>query len=170
MINDILDINKIESGNMQFDITEFEISELIAQVITDNNSYASQHEIKLEYIKQEKAIIKSDANRLTQVLNNLLSNAAKFSPDGSVVSIKSEVIENNVRISVSDKGPGIEKDFQSMIFEKFTQADSDNSRRVGGTGLGLNISKAILNKLGGHISFETQMGKGTIFYVDLPMV
>ena len=169
LINNILDVTQIESGELRYQCEEIEIPALISDVIKDNKAYFSQYETKFEYINQTKRIIKSDKNRITQVLNNLLSNAAKFSPKGSVVTIISGEIEGYLRISIIDFGPGIPKTFHAEMFEKFTQSDNTATRKVGGCGLGLYIAKQIVDNLGGRISFETDMEKGTVFHVDLPL-
>src|SRR5213078_1208080 len=114
------------------------------------------------------AKVEVDHDRLIQVLTNLLSNAAKFSPKGDVVSVNVRRSGARLKISVSDHGPGIPPEFQDRIFQKFSQADSSDRRAKGGTGLGLSISKAIVEKHGGSLIFETEVGKGTTFTVDLP--
>jgi hypothetical protein len=104
-----------------------------------------------------------------QVLNNLLSNAAKFSPSGGEVTLRLMPAEEEwVRLSVQDRGPGIPESFRPRVFQRFAQADSSDRRQRGGTGLGLSISKAIVDRLGGRIGFETGPG-GTTFHVELPL-
>ena len=112
--------------------------------------------------------MEADADRLMQVVTNLLSNAAKFSPTGSTVVVEVGQYDARVRVSVCDEGPGIPEEYQALIFEKFAQVDASSSRQKEGTGLGLSISKAIIEMHGGHIGFETQVGRGTTFYFDLP--
>jgi len=109
-----------------------------------------------------------DSDRFMQVMANLLSNAAKFSPHGGVVEITTEHGEGSLRVLVSDRGPGIPEEFRSKIFDKFSQADASDSRQKSGTGLGLSIVKAIMEKHGGEIGFETEVGAGTTFYVTFP--
>ncbi len=104
-----------------------------------------------------------------QVLANLISNACKFSPKESKVTLSINSDNSTVRVSVSDTGPGISEEFQSRIFQKFSQADSSDTRRKGGTGLGLNISKKIIEKLNGNLNFTSEVNKGTTFYFDLPI-
>ena len=100
---------------------------------------------------------------------NLLSNATKYSPKEGTVQIRAETQESFIRISVTDNGPGIPEEFQSQIFEKFTPADSSDTRRVGVTGLGLAICQAIVKQHQGSIGFTTEAGKGTTFHVTLPL-
>lgn len=174
LINDILDIEKIEAGKMVFHLKPLEIAPLIEQAIEATSSYAEQYGVRFESAapaNSQHLKVVADADRLTQVVVNLLSNAAKFSPVGGVVKIETIPLANKwVRISVSDKGPGIAEEFKNRIFQKFAQADSSDTRQKGGTGLGLSISKAIVEKFKGTINFTTQPGKGTTFYVDLPVV
>lgn len=104
-----------------------------------------------------------------QVMSNLLSNAIKFSPHGGIVEIATTLSGNSTRVSISDHGPGIPEDFQSKIFDRFTQSDSSDNRKIGSTGLGLSITKAIIEQHDGHIGFKTTPGEGTTFYFDLPV-
>jgi len=110
-----------------------------------------------------------DKNRILQVLTNLLSNAAKFSPKGSTVSISASLADGMASISVADQGTGIPKSFQKHMFDRFTQADSTDQRSQGGTGLGLNICKNIVEKHNGEIGFETKVGEGSTFRVTIPI-
>jgi signal transduction histidine kinase len=110
-----------------------------------------------------------DASRVLQVLANLLSNAVKFSPANASVVIGMAVIGPNVRISVTDCGPGVPHAFKSRIFQRFSQADGSDSRRKGGAGLGLAIAKALIERMGGTINYETEPGIATTFSVDLPV-
>ena len=112
--------------------------------------------------------VNADLDRLIQVLSNLLSNAAKYSPPQGVVTVSVARRGGMVRVSVTDLGAGIPEEFQKRIFQKFSQADSSDTRQKGGSGLGLNISKAIVEKHGGTIGFVTQKGIGTTFYFELP--
>ena len=112
--------------------------------------------------------VEADADRLIQVVTNLLSNSAKFSPAGSTVVVEVGRHSGRVRVSVRDEGPGIPEEYQALIFEKFAQVDASSSRQKEGTGLGLSISKAIIEMHGGQIGFETEVGRGTTFYFDLP--
>jgi len=168
LINDILDIQKIESGQMSFKFQNIKLMPLIEKALADNIGYAEQHGVSFEISQDLEARIFADPDRLGQVMSNLLSNAAKFSPDGETIEVSVAHHQDRVRISVSDHGPGIPESFHSKLFEKFTQSDSSDTRQKGGTGLGLNITRAIVEKHGGHISFVTKEGIGTTFFVDLP--
>jgi signal transduction histidine kinase len=111
----------------------------------------------------------ADAQRLQQVLSNLLSNALKFSPAQGEVRLYSELEGQSVRILVSDQGPGIPVDFTARIFKKFSQADASDSRQKGGTGLGLAISKELIERMGGTIGFVSEPQRGSTFWIELPL-
>lgn len=176
LINDILDIEKIESGNMRFVNGVHELQPLIEAALGATAAYATQFQVRFELdlvqpTQQMPPIhVNVDPDRLMQVMVNLLSNAAKFSRNSGVVTIKVHIIDEIVRVAVIDHGDGIPEEFQSRVFQKFAQADSSDARAKGGTGLGLNISKAIIERLHGQIGFRSERGKGSEFYFDLPRV
>ena len=169
LINDILDIDKIEAGQLVFKRQRANLKTLIEQAVAHNFAYAHQHGVSIvvEDIPND-IILVTDPDRFQQVMGNLLSNAAKFSPEGGQVTIAAKMASESVRISVVDHGPGIPEEFHSLVFQKFAQGDSSDTRQKGGTGLGLSISKAIVERMGGKIDFETQVGAGTMFFFDLP--
>jgi signal transduction histidine kinase len=170
LINDILDIDKIESGKMDFNLKPVELAPLVAHAIESNHAYGRQFGVTFELNNQAAdARVLVDADRLIQALTNLLSNAAKFSPSDDTVEVALRCHGGNVRIGVSDHGLGIPEAFQELLFQKFAQADTSDTRRRGGTGLGLTITKAIIEKLGGQIVYQTQAGRGTTFYLELPV-
>ncbi len=169
LINDILDLSKIESGQMAFHFEEMEVLPFLQEAIESNHGYADQHGV--EFILEcsvDGAKIQADANRLMQIMNNLMSNAAKFAPKGDKIKISAARHHQQIRISVTDHGSGIPKELEGRIFDKFTQADSSDTRQVGGTGLGLNITKAMVEKHNGRISFVSELGVGTTFSFDIP--
>jgi PAS domain S-box-containing protein len=170
LINDILDVEKIESGLMQFDLRPQELMPLVEQAVEANLAYARQLGVELEITTATRGIqIQVDADRFMQVMANLLSNAAKFSPPQGRVEISITQHDSTARISVRDHGNGIPSEFQGRIFQKFSQADSSETRTKGGSGLGLSISKAIVEQMKGRIYFETSIGEGTVFHVVLPL-
>ena len=170
LINDILDIEKIEANKMEFTIQPFELMPLVEQTIESNRAYADEYGANIVVSEgMPGTVVLVDEDRFTQVLTNLLSNAAKFSPQGGTICIATQTHNEGVRVSVSDEGPGIPEAFREQIFEKFSQADGSDTRQKGGSGLGLSITRTIVEKMGGHIEFETQEGKGTTFHVDLPV-
>ena len=169
LINDMLDIEKIESGKMTFNLRPLELMELIEQVARANDGFAVQHGVRLQVTAAVPgAKVQGDGDRLVQVLTNLISNACKFSPAGSSVDIAVARLGERLRVEVADHGPGISDDFRKRIFQKFSQADATSTRKEGGTGLGLSISKAIIERLGGQIGFFSEPGKGSTFYFELP--
>jgi signal transduction histidine kinase len=169
LINDILDIEKIESGKMKFVLKPLEIESVVEQAIESTRAYGER--LGIPFVLGSRlpgARIYADLDRLIQVLANLLSNAAKYSPSQGSVTVSLSRRSGMIRVAVTDTGPGIPEEFQGRIFQKFSQADSSDTRQKGGTGLGLNISKAIIEKHGGTIGFTTQKGAGTTFYFELP--
>ncbi|WP_051249345.1 response regulator [Inquilinus limosus] len=172
LVNDILDIEKIESGRMEFRHDRLEAAALVEQAVEANQAYAAQHEAEYRIAARPDTPlpVQGDADRLIQVLTNLLSNAAKFSPAGAAVEVAVEAVGRQVRVSVRDHGPGIPEEFRNRIFQRFAQADASDIRRKGGTGLGLSIAKAIVERHGGRIGFEPAEGGGTCFWFTLPLL
>jgi CheY-like chemotaxis protein/two-component sensor histidine kinase len=169
LINDILDIEKIESGKLTFDMLPVDLRQVLSLALEANRGFAERYGVRLEISSApEKAIVSADADRLMQVLTNLISNAVKFSPSEGTVSTSIRRNGDHCRISVADRGSGIPEDFKSRIFSKFAQADASATREKGGTGLGLSIVREIITRLGGSVGFEDRPGGGTLFYVDLP--
>ncbi|MBQ0721533.1 MAG: response regulator [Gammaproteobacteria bacterium] len=171
LINDILDLEKIEAGEMSFELRVVDIHALAERALLENESYAKNYQVDLHLQPTEgdAIFVLGDENRLLQVFANLLSNAIKFSPSGDRVSIDlSKSIDGRVRIAVIDKGAGIPEEFQARIFARFAQADASDTRQQGGTGLGLAVSKAIVEHHSGLIGFESKVGSGSTFYFDLP--
>jgi len=169
IINDILDIEKIESGKMSFNFQKINLSELILESIECNSSYAKIHAV--QYKAQnlpEQAWVSADHDRLLQVMNNLLSNAAKYSPPEDPIIVNIEINDKNYKVSVTDQGPGIPPEFQARVFEKFAQDETLKTKQKGGTGLGLSIARAIIQKHGGNLDFISGQGQGTRFYFELP--
>lgn len=170
LINDILDMEKIESGKMVFDMRPLDLPALVNETIAANQAYAAQHQTAIVVDGELPDLrVMGDRDRLIQVMTNLLSNAAKFTPPGGSVHVSLEQRGAYARIAVRDEGPGISEEFQSRLFQKFSQADSSDTRKKGGTGLGLSITKAIVEHLRGRISYQTEKNKGTTFFVDLPL-
>jgi PAS domain S-box-containing protein len=171
LINDILDIEKIESGRVVFDFTRVDVGALLQQTIEDTRGFAEGYGVQVVMDPATvSAAVSADSDRLAQVVVNLLSNAIKYSPASEQVTLAAARQGNTVRITVRDRGTGIPQDFRSRIFEKFAQADGTISRLKGGTGLGLSIVKQIVERLGGQVGFEDASDVGTIFYVDLPLL
>jgi PAS domain S-box-containing protein len=171
LVNDILDVEKIESGKMHYDMKPEDLMSIVDQALETIRGYGQ--ELGIEFVLTEVldgARVNVDAHRLLQVLANLLSNAAKFSPRGQKVEVAVRRHGPMVRVSVTDHGAGVPPEFHDRIFERFSQADASDSRRLGGSGLGLHISKSIVDKFGGQIGFETTTGSGSTFFFDLPEI
>lgn len=170
LINDILDIDKIEAGKMDFELKVTDLNHIVQESIDVNKMYADKFGVKVELIPPEKEyLVTVDSDRLMQVLANLISNACKFSFKNEQVTIEIEQVNSFARLSISNKGVGISPEFQSRVFQKFSQADSSTTRGKGGSGLGLNISKTIIEKLGGTLNFVSKPNENTTFYFDLPL-
>lgn len=169
LINDILDIEKIQAGRMTFELRSVGIVDLVTQAIGGLKAYADDYEVEVELVPGGSGLmVYGDHDRLTQVVTNLLSNAIKFSPRGGVVTVSVAAAGEAVSIAVKDRGPGIPESFRSRLFTKFAQADSSDSRRKGGTGLGLAICREIVERHAGALGYRTAIGEGTEFEVQLP--
>lgn len=171
LINDILDIEKIESGKMRFVMQPTPLRGLLETALVENQGYAEKFQVRFRLPAEiPDVVVRADQDRVMQVMANLLSNAAKFSPTGGDIDISATAFSATVRISVTDRGAGIPAEFHDKIFGKFSQADASDSRKLGGTGLGLSIAKAIVEKHGCEIGFSTSPGAGTTFFFALPLV
>lgn len=168
LVNDLLDIEKLENGKLTVNLQPCRLGELLEEVLSANQAYADQHGVswRLDNPYPDARIL-VDATRFNQVLTNLISNAAKFSPRGERVVISVAPHARDWRVTVSDKGPGIPAHFIPRVFSQFAQADDSDKRKVGGTGLGLAIAKGMAEAMGGHISF-TSSATGTRFTVVFP--
>lgn len=169
LIDDLLDMQKIVAGKFEFAEERIDLGELVRAGVAQQQPFAARHRVQFDCrLSAEKLVVRGDANRLLQVLANLLSNAAKFAPADSVVTIEVRRADpSTARVTVADRGPGIPPEFHAHVFEPFTQA-VDNE--LGGTGLGLSIASALVEHHGGVIGFHANRPVGTVFYVDLPLV
>jgi len=171
LINEVLDIEKIESGRLTLMPEPMPIDSLLNESVRLNQGYADRFRANLAlHGAVPGVIVRADCKRLMQVMTNLLSNAAKFSPPNSAVDVSVSRPGDTVRVEVSDRGPGIPEAFRSKIFGRFAQADSADSRIKGGTGLGLAISKRLIELMQGRIGFEDRPGGGTTFFFELPVL
>jgi signal transduction histidine kinase len=170
LVNDILDIEKLEAGRVSFDMKKVDVGSLVQQAVDAIKGFAGALgvSVRVETSGDAVAYVRADSDRFVQVMTNLLSNAVKFTVPQSEVVAVIEKQEDTVRISVRDHGAGIPANFRSLIFERFAQADASNARQKGGTGLGLSIVKQVVGRLGGEVGFSDATGGGTIFYVELP--
>ena len=172
LVNDILDIEKIESGNMRFEMNVQPLLPLLQHAIAATVEFAAQFKVALilaDHAACADVLVRIDADRITQVIVNLLSNAVKFSPAGSTVELGLSLLRGQIRLTVTDHGSGIPEAFRSRVFQKFAQADTSDADRKGGTGLGLSISRTIVERHGGNIGFQSSAA-GTVFHVDLPVL
>jgi PAS domain S-box-containing protein len=170
LINDLLDIEKIGSGQVEFASDPVDLGDVATRAVRDLTGYASDRSITLERLADAgPAPLRGDFDRLVQVATNLISNAVKFSPENSVVSVGVRVLASTAVLSVTDRGAGVPEEFRSRIFTKFAQADSSDTRARGGTGLGLAISREIAERHGGTVDFEDASGGGSTFRLELPL-
>ncbi len=170
IINNILDLSKIEAGKMDISEENVNLRKLVEKVFHIHQIEAQNKDIQLVYECDDQLpeIIRTDSTKLNQVLMNLTANAIKFSSKGKI-HLQVSRTDEHVVFAVQDQGIGIVEEHQSVIFEAFEQAESSTTRQFGGTGLGLTITKQLVDLLGGRIWFESQVGEGTTFYVQIPL-
>jgi signal transduction histidine kinase len=171
LVNDLLDLEKMATGNLRMNCEIQALGPLVMQALDACQTYGNERKINLLCHDAGTVLnVNVDAGRLIQVLSNLLSNAIKFSLDGGQVEVSISRNGELVRVCVSDHGSGIPLAFRDRIFQKFSQADSSDTRAKGGSGLGLVISKELVERMGGKIGFDSVAGQGANFFIDLPIV
>lgn len=171
LINDILDLEKVESGKLELHLEQQRLAPIIEQAIELNRGYAQGFGVTIQFQAQDiDSNVLVDRDRFIQVLTNLLSNAVKYSPKDGVVQVALRAIGDNVQVNVLDDGPGIPPAFQKRIFQRFSQADSSDARAKGGTGLGLSIAKTLVERFGGAIDFDRERANGANFFITLPAI
>ncbi|MFK5915264.1 MAG: HAMP domain-containing sensor histidine kinase [Woeseiaceae bacterium] len=169
IINDILDLQKMEAGEMSFVFEEVNLINVVENTVEMNIQQSIKSKVHLEVkYETDELYIKADSRRLTQAITNLLSNAMKYSAKNDTVTVTVSSHEHQAIIYVTDHGPGIEKEFQKLVFDKFAQSKSKLTRQVGGTGLGLTIVKHIVEAHHGLVSFDSKVNQGTTFKIVLP--
>ena len=169
LINDILDIEKIESGKMDFDMRSLTLGPLIDRTVQANRQFAEDHHVDIEIeLPPWPQCIRGDPDRLEQLLTNLVSNAVKHSPAHDTVTVRTRQHGSTFRVEVLDRGKGVPQEFRDRIFSRFAMADGSDTRTRGGTGLGLAIVREIAERHHGHAGFEDREGGGSIFFVALP--
>jgi PAS domain S-box-containing protein len=175
VVNDILDFSKIEAGHLELEILDFDLRILIEETaaVVAQRAHAKGIELVCAVPPGFPVALRGAEPRIRQVLMNLLGNAIKFTETGEVVISASLLAEASdavtIRLSVRDTGIGIPREKQHIVFESFTQADSSTTRRYGGTGLGLTISRRLTEMMGGRIGLESEPGHGSTFFVELPL-
>lgn len=169
LVNDILELEKIESGELNVSLQNVDLQELLLEASEAHASYADDAGVRFCVEPSgHPTMVRADPDRLMQVLANLMSNAAKFSPAGSAVKLYVEDIDDDIwRICIEDQGPGIPESARKTLFDSFFQVTADEHYARPGTGLGLTISKRLMDLHGGSISFTTELGQGSIFHCDL---
>lgn len=171
LVNDILDMEKLASRKMTFDLAGVSIPEAVQAAVANTRPLAEQAGVDFDLAEPDEDFFGwVDANRFQQVMANLLSNAVKFSAEGDTVEIAVERQGRIARVSVTDHGPGVPLSFRSKIFTAFSQADSSSTRARSGTGLGLSISRQIVEQLGGTIGFTSEPGIATTFWFTVPLI
>jgi PAS domain S-box-containing protein len=171
LINGILQIEQNATGKQNYKMVPINLALLVEEAVVANTGYGVEYGVTFIYSETDESLtVNADKDRLMQVMDNLLSNAAKFSLTGGKVEVSVERHNESARIIVKDYGSGIPEKAHLTIFDRFTQADSSDRRAKGGTGLGLNIAKTIVDEHDGTISFMSKLGEGTTVYVDLPYV
>ncbi len=170
LINDILDISKIESGNMKYEPEKIDLEVTFDEILTLVDPMARRKSIELQLnMEHEKLEIIADKIKMKQVMYNLLSNAIKFTPESGMVMVNSKIVDDKIHVSVSDNGIGIPEDMHETIFDPFKQVDSATNRNYEGTGLGLALAKQYIEMHGGEIWVESEPGKGSTFTSTIPM-
>jgi signal transduction histidine kinase len=170
LINEILDLSKVEAGRMELELATFDLPLAIDNARTFVRERATRHGIHLDVTVDERlGDFVGDERKIKQILLNLLSNAVKFTPEGGRIGIKARQADGAVEISVSDTGIGIAPEDQPRIFEEFRQVGSDNAKKIEGTGLGLTLAKKFVELHGGRIWVESEVGKGSKFTFTLPI-
>lgn len=170
LINDLLDVQKLESGVLNLVFERLPLPSIIFEAIEANQEYARRLGVRIVGVGEVPNVqLYLDAGRFQQVMANLLSNACKFSEKDGQVELHVQQNGNKVRIEIIDHGPGIAEDFRPRMFQKFSQADASSTKAKGGSGLGLSISKAIVNQMHGEIGYSSVVGEGSCFFIELPI-
>ena len=171
LINDLLDMERLASDRLRLDLHVQALMPLVDKAIELAQGFAREHQVEFRLsARADGAEVRVDAERLRQVMVHFLSNAAKFSPRGSQVELRVSCADGAARVEVIDHGCGIPEHFRGRIFQKFSQADSSDTRQKGGTGLGLAICKGLIERMNGLIGFESTPGVGTRFHFQLPLM
>ncbi len=169
LLNDLLDLQRVEQEALELHSEEVELNELLSTQVTLYSAQSDTHELKFQAAGEPLAV-RGDRDRLAQVIGNLLSNAIKYSPEGGVVEVTAEGIGDETWIWVRDEGLGIPRAHQEKIFTKFFRGDVGRELGIAGTGLGLVLARQIVEAHGGQLGFESESGRGSTFWLQLPAV
>nr|WP_275116156.1 ATP-binding protein [Aliiroseovarius subalbicans] len=170
LIDDLLDLQKIESDELTFHFENLNLGNLILDCVAESAGFATLYEVEIDTkLPDEDVFVSGDEVRLQQVLSNLLSNAIKFSARGQTVEVCLQTQNGKATTYVKDSGIGIPDNAKEVVFERFSQVDSSDTRKAGGTGLGLHISKMIVEKHNGTIDYTSRLGEGTTFKMELEL-
>jgi signal transduction histidine kinase len=171
LIDDVLDLTKLEGNSMRLNVSASALPTLIEEAVVSNISYAQGADLRIEFESRGPSFqVQVDPDRFLQIMANLLSNAIKHSPKGGLVHVVLEADASYMHVRVIDQGPGIDKEFKTKLFEKFSQADTSDRRALSGTGLGLYICRMLVEKMKGNISAESGATGGATFTVSLPRI
>jgi signal transduction histidine kinase len=169
LVDELLDVSRIESGRLELRVAEVDLPELVAEVMRRHQLMTTKHDLRLQYDPAHQLGVRGDRDHLEQVLNNLIGNAMKYSPDGGVIDVRvTRVGEQEVEFAIADHGIGIRPAELARVFGLFYRSPDRLARDVGGMGLGLYITKEIVDRHNGRIWAESEIGKGTTFHVALP--
>ena len=169
LVDELLDVSRIESGRLELRVSDVDLPELVAEVMRRHQLMATKHDLRLQYDPGHKLGVRGDRDHLEQVLNNLIGNAMKYSPDGGVIDVQvTRAGEQEVELAIADHGIGIRPAELVRVFGLFYRSPDRLARDVGGMGLGLYITKEIIDRHNGRIWAESDVGKGTTFHVALP--
>ena len=170
LVNQLLDISKIESGNMKLQTTPINVIPYLKALVLSFTSYAERKRISLNFISDvNEIIVYIDKDKFEKIINNILSNAFKFTPDDGSIKVIVNQYNENLRIAVSDTGVGIPKEKLQKIFDRFYQVDGSHTREQEGTGIGLSLTKELVELHKGNIEVESEEGKGSSFLISIPL-
>ncbi|MDB5259427.1 MAG: sensor signal transduction histidine kinase [Candidatus Taylorbacteria bacterium] len=169
LVNDLLEVDHIQSGREHYIFTDVDISALIESVISDIKPEAEKHHLKVFLNLEKNSIVRGDAEKFRALFQNLIENSVKYTAESGNISVKSEIEGNFLKTTIEDSGIGIPREQQIRVFTKFFRADNALKVETVGSGLGLFIAKQVIERHGGKIWFESTEGKGTKFYVLLPI-
>jgi len=169
LINDVLDLSKIEAGQLKLSLADYSIKDVVHNVVSAVEPLATKKKLNFKVdVRPDMPTARGDEQKLTQVLLNLTGNAIKFT-DAGEVAIKVTAANGSYTVAIQDTGPGISAADQAKLFQQFQQADNSITKAKGGTGLGLAISKKIIELHGGSISVQSSVGHGSTFAFTLPI-